>query len=415
MIRRIEALNYRCLRDVAQDMAPFQILVGPNASGKSAFLDVVAFLGDLLREGPHAAVTGRSATAKDLCWRRLGDRFELAVELRLPPEVRDRLRQRYDRCRYHVAVGEGATPEEVRLVFESFALGEQRATVQQAPSLFGSESGEPMSRERLAHATPSDGWRWVVRRTEESTEDEFRAEDPHVDRDDKFALGRGRSALANLPEDEILYPAATWAKGVLRERVQWITSESTKGTGPAGLQWEPLLPDGLNLPAAVQLLRKDERRFTSWIEHVRSVIPDLEDVRDMTVEERPLTVIVKYRELTLPGWLVSDGTLRLLALTVLAYTPMRHAVCLIEEPETGIHPRAIEAVFQSMSSVYDGQVLAATHSPILVGLARPDDLLCFSRSEEGATAIVPGREHPRLRHWKEGVDLSELYAAGVLG
>ena len=48
MIRRIEALRYRCLHYVRQDVAPFQILVGPNASGKSTFLDVVRFLGDLV-------------------------------------------------------------------------------------------------------------------------------------------------------------------------------------------------------------------------------------------------------------------------------------------------------------------------------------------------------------------------------
>lgn len=46
-IVRVEALGYRCLRYVAQDLGAFQILVGANASGKSTFLDVVGFLGDL--------------------------------------------------------------------------------------------------------------------------------------------------------------------------------------------------------------------------------------------------------------------------------------------------------------------------------------------------------------------------------
>jgi hypothetical protein len=50
-VTRIEALGYRSLRYVSQPLLPFQVLVGPNASGKSAFLDVIAFLGDLLRVG----------------------------------------------------------------------------------------------------------------------------------------------------------------------------------------------------------------------------------------------------------------------------------------------------------------------------------------------------------------------------
>ena len=51
MIRRIEALNYRSLRYVSQEIRPFQILVGPNATGKSTFLDVPALLSDFLRDG----------------------------------------------------------------------------------------------------------------------------------------------------------------------------------------------------------------------------------------------------------------------------------------------------------------------------------------------------------------------------
>jgi predicted ATPase len=58
MVTRIEALDFRSLRYVAQNVAPFQVLVGPNGSGKSTFLDVVGFLGDLLRVGPLRAIVG---------------------------------------------------------------------------------------------------------------------------------------------------------------------------------------------------------------------------------------------------------------------------------------------------------------------------------------------------------------------
>lgn len=44
MIRFAEALNYRCLRYIAQLLQGFQIPVGPDASGKTTFLDAVAFL-----------------------------------------------------------------------------------------------------------------------------------------------------------------------------------------------------------------------------------------------------------------------------------------------------------------------------------------------------------------------------------
>jgi predicted ATPase len=44
MITLVEALNYRCLRYIRQPLGPFHVLVGPNASGKTTFLDVIAFL-----------------------------------------------------------------------------------------------------------------------------------------------------------------------------------------------------------------------------------------------------------------------------------------------------------------------------------------------------------------------------------
>ena len=59
---------------------------------------------------------------------------------------------------------------------------------------------------------------------------------------------------------------------------------------------------------------------------------------------------------------MSEGTLRLLALTVIAYLPDAGRIYLIEEPENGIHPLATEAVYQSLSSVYGSHVFITTHS-----------------------------------------------------
>lgn len=60
MITLIEAKNYRCLHYIKQHLEPFQVLVGPNASGKTTFLDVVSFIGDFVSEGPIAAISKRT-------------------------------------------------------------------------------------------------------------------------------------------------------------------------------------------------------------------------------------------------------------------------------------------------------------------------------------------------------------------
>lgn len=88
---------------------------------------------------------------------------------------------------------------------------------------------------------------------------------------------------------------------------------------------------------------------------------------------------------------------------------------LIEEPENGIHPRAIESVVQSLQSVYDGQVFVATHSTLVLSQIRDEDLLCFAKDDEGAVDIVRGNDHPKLANWRATLNLGDLLAAGVLG
>ena len=91
------------------------------------------------------------------------------------------------------------------------------------------------------------------------------------------------------------------------------------------------------------------------------------------------------------------------------------AIYLIEEPENGIHPQAVETVFQALSSAYEAQILCATHSPVILSLAEPEQVLCFARTEDGATDIVRGSDHPNLKDWQRGTDLGTLFATGVLG
>ena len=106
MITRIEALHYRCLKYINQPLEPFHVLVGPNASGKTTFLDVIAFLGRLVADGPEAAIGERTANFQDLVWGRSGDRFELAIEAQFPEKFRHLLpKQDFNTIRYEVALG----------------------------------------------------------------------------------------------------------------------------------------------------------------------------------------------------------------------------------------------------------------------------------------------------------------------
>ena len=235
-----------------------------------------------------------------------------------------------------------------------------------------------------------------------------------------FKLGPHKSALANLPADESNFPVTSWLKSLLTENVTQLMLNSllTRQASAPG-QGRNFKADGSNLPWVVDHLKNniDPDRFEQWLSHLRTALPDLENIR--TVErpdDRHRYLVLEYAGgLSVPSWMASDGTLRLMALTILAYLPGFSGIYLIEEPENGIHPRAVDTLFQSLSSVYEAQILVATHSPVVLSLVEAEKVLCFAKTDEGAVDIVKGDEHPALRDWRGETNLGVLFAGGVLG
>ena len=149
-----------------------------------------------------------------------------------------------------------------------------------------------------------------------------------------------------------------------------LNSSRIRQPSPPG-QGRGFRPDGSNLPWVIAELEKaNSAKVREWVAHVRTALPDLEDIRTVeTGRDRHRYLVLVYRGgLEVPSWMASDGTLRLLALTLPAYLADFRGVYLIEEPENGIHPRAVETMYQSLSSVYDAQILMATHSPVILSV-----------------------------------------------
>lgn len=418
MISRIEALNYRTLRYISQTLTPFQVLIGPNASGKSTFLDVVAFMADIINERSAAdAVRLRAPDLRDLTWMRQSDWLELALEVQIPSN----LASTYTHLRYEMRLGVDSASAEIALPAETLWLmtAAQPAPPRpvEQPELF---PAPPQLPERITSApnrrTPS-GWRKVISKTDTGN-DYFRAET--TDWNNMFRLGPQRPALANLPEDETRFAVAIWFKRYLAEGVQRIqlNSEALRRPSPPQSPRKTFLPDGANLPWIIhELTQHQPDSLREWIAHVQTALPNIRNITTVARDEdNHRYLVVEYDTgLRAPAWLVSDGTLRMLALTLLGYLPNLNGIYLIEEPENGIHPRAVETVYQALSSVYEAQVFLATHSPVVLNMAVRDQLLCFDRTPAGETDIVLGSQHPSLATWQNEVSLSTLFAAGVLG
>lgn len=421
MIKLVEALHYRCLNYISQELGPFQILVGPNASGKSTFLDVISFLGRMVSDGVDAAVKYHTENFEDIVFGRSGRTFELAIEARIPDERRKLLTKvHYDTIRYEVRIG--LDQNDVVSIMDERALlkiGTRKQNV--ARTLFPMELHPPQTILQGKVNKSGKGGRTVLSKNWEGN-DNFYSEVLEESGRGWFPsirLGPKKSALGNLPEDETKFPVSTWLKQFLTQGVQvfMLNSLLIRKASPPG-QIRGFKPDGSNLPWVIaDLKKKSPDQFSAWIKHIRTALPDIEDIQVIVREDdKHAYLIILYRGgLKVPSWMASDGTLRLLALTLPAYLQDFRGVYLIEEPENGIHPGAAETVYQSLSSVYDAQILLATHSPIILSQAKAEDVLCFKKTEQGSTDIVSGNEHPQLKDWKGQPNLSVLFASGVLG
>lgn len=420
MIRLIEALNFRSLRYVSQPLERFHVLVGPNASGKTTFLDVVDFMGAMLSDGLQYAIRRITPDPRDLLFNHAGDKFELALEAQLPNTLIKSHKLAYEVIRYEIAIGVNAETGVPVIQSERVLFVERGKAATPQRRLFPEIHTAPDSlvgKDRFRRKTKQIAGKNAI-----SGKDNFY---PEIKRGSgggwvpSFQLGSQKSAFANLPEDEERFPAATWFKNFLIEGVQKLVLDSLemRKASPPG-QVNKFAPDGVNLPWVIEDFRvKHPVLFADWVGHIRTALPDLKGISTVEREDtRHRHLVIHYDSgIDVPSWMVSDGTLRLLALTLPAYLPDFEGLLLIEEPENGIHPRAVDAVFQSLSSVYGAQVLLATHSPVVLNAVDPRNVLCFAKDSYGGTDIVRGDMHPQLVDWQHDTSMGTLLAAGVLG
>jgi len=393
MIRRIQALNYRCLRHLDIALDRLHLLTGPHGSGRSTLFDALTFLGDFVREGPAAAVAARTDDFRDLVWGRPqeGRGFELAVEFEIPDSCRDALPGEKDFRTYRYEVAVGCDTDGVRIDAERGILAPATRPAPAQPTLFPDLPDPPAT--LLSAARPgastvlskSPGNDWFYRETSPG-------QGWSVTR---INLGPRRSALGSLPASPDTTPVANALKVFLETGLTRLCprAEAMRSPCPPRDPVTGLAPDGHNVALKVrQLTERDGRGFDRWVNRLRTAVPGLTGVRAVERKaDNHVQLFLRYaNDLEIPAHLESSGTLRLLAVTLLDHLAEDGAMYLVLEPERGMGPQPLGAVHDTLSSVSGAQVLAATHSHELSGLFEPEEVLDFRRGPSGETVVVRG-------------------------
>ena len=177
---------------------------------------------------------------------------------------------------------------------------------------------------------------------------------------------------------------------------------------------------GGNLAAFLYRLKLTHKESYDQIRKtVQQVAPFFHDFQLEPLELNRNTIKLEWRHKSSDAYFdassFSDGTLRFIALATLFLQPveLRPSVILVDEPELGLHPYAIELLASLIRQASrDTQVIAATQSPLLLDYFDPEDVLVADRVD-GATEIRRLEREP-LKQWMSEYSLGQLWEKGEL-
>ncbi len=157
--------------------------------------------------------------------------------------------------------------------------------------------------------------------------------------------------------------------------------------------------------------------LTDLLAGLRSVVSGLKDIKPVK-DDLEGKWHLKIAEEGIRGHLspqsISDGTVRLIALLVIASVgASQHGLIAIEEPENGVHPQVTEhlvSVLREASTT--SQIIATTHSQAFLDYLEPSEVLLCGRIG-GFTRIRRADEHGEIDSFRKHFSLSELWVQGT--
>ncbi len=161
-------------------------------------------------------------------------------------------------------------------------------------------------------------------------------------------------------------------------------------------------------PFLYRLRAESPKDFRTVVRTLRALVPAVESVDvDLDPKRGTLDIQVVQDGVSFSSRVLSEGTLRVLALCAIATNPWGGPLIGFEEPENGVHPRRLELIAQLLWSLAHApaprgrQLILTTHSPLfcdaLLRLQRESQesgnfSLLNVRREAGRTVAVPFTE-----------------------
>lgn len=409
MIRRIRIKGYKSLESVEVRLQPLSVLLGPNAAGKSNFLDALQLLSRLatsrtLKEAfnpPYRGTPLESFTfgpegikgllAQDSV------SFSIEIDIELSPAVVESVNRQIREMKRTKPLRE--TPEE-RMAAPSLETGPKNSSYVREKYLryrieieIRPKTGILCVTDEYLAALNSKGevsGKRAAFLEKVSDRLRIRLEGQAHPRDYELYLDYSILSMPHYPPH---YPhlvatrqeLASWFFFYFEPRERMRAPNPVKEVRHIGLMGEELA-SFLNTLRAL-----DAPQFRAVEKALHMIVPSVTgiDVGVNTLGEVELKLL--EGSTPIPSRILSEGTLRVLGLLALRGAKEPPALLGFEEPENGVHPRRIRMIAEMLKTNVasgDTQLIVTTHSPTLLDLI-PQESLLVCRRELGRTVIQP--------------------------
>lgn len=373
MITRARIVNYKTLRDVDVELAPLTVIFGPNSAGKSNLYDALALLSRIAtrpnletafeshRGSPLEAFSFGPRGVEDVMAQERAE-FSIEADIELSDAVREGVERQIRRAREGLP---GVSPASLR----RRSITESRLRYGVKVEIRTSSGHLRVIDEYLiplrADGKPTGKRKPFLEKVGSRTIRLRMEKQGHPSNED---VGQDRSIVS-----KGLYPPHYPHMAALREelsrwRFYYLEPTAMRDEVPLR-EVDSLDPKGTDIAAFFNTLNAlKPAQFNAISKALHQVIPSLEGIEVEKTPEGFVRLLVNEGGMRASARVVSEGTLRVLALLAITNPIEPVSVVGYEEPENGVHPRRLELVADLLRRTArrgPTQLLINTHSPIL--------------------------------------------------